>query len=594
MNSKTLAIIIKANDKASEVLKRIGTVTESTNKKMSKSIDAVSEASNKSSNSFKSMSAAVFIGNAALQASQKAINLVTNSISAAASRVDTLNNSQRTFKNMGVSASDANKVVKELNKSILGLPTSLDSAISGVVMLTASTNNAKTSQKVFSALNNAILGFGGTTEQVSNAVVQLSQDLGTGRITAQTWLSLTNSGLTPALAAMARQMGITSKELKAGLSDGSISVDKFQQALIELNEKGGGGMKSLQQIAKDSTAGIQSGITNAQTAITRGIANIIQAVGQKNISTVIGNIGHAFESVLTSISKTIPYLQEAATILFNNLSPSFNALWNTLNQKVFPIFTRLWKEVLEPIMPVIGVVFVGAIQLATDALNLLFSALAPVVNFMLNNKPVVLGLAAAFVTLKLAMMAQAGIAAFQAGIAAITTTTIPAAIAKITAMRALVASPMVMGAIGIGAAVAAIAFVKQKLDEFRADVEKTYNETTRAANSQTEAIKKLRNLARNGTPEQQARALEGLKNLGYSDGGFTGRGGVNEIAGVVHKGEYVVPQSQVDQNTGMPKSMGDSIFNMYGTVNLGSADAVDRFFERINAQKELGSLGVGV
>jgi hypothetical protein len=38
----------------------------------------------------------------------------------------------------------------------------------------------------------------------------------------------------------------------------------------------------------------------------------------------------------------------------------------------------------------------------------------------------------------------------------------------------------------------------------------------------------------------------------FSDGGFTGRGGMMQPAGVVHKGEYVVPQKYVNQSTGMP------------------------------------------
>jgi hypothetical protein len=44
---------------------------------------------------------------------------------------------------------------------------------------------------------------------------------------------------------------------------------------------------------------------------------------------------------------------------------------------------------------------------------------------------------------------------------------------------------------------------------------------------------------------------------GFAEGGFTGRGGVNEIAGIVHKGEYVIPQKDVDQLTGRPKLFGN-------------------------------------
>lgn len=40
---------------------------------------------------------------------------------------------------------------------------------------------------------------------------------------------------------------------------------------------------------------------------------------------------------------------------------------------------------------------------------------------------------------------------------------------------------------------------------------------------------------------------------GFATGGYTGRGGKYEPAGIVHKGEYVVPKEGVDQSTGLPK-----------------------------------------
>lgn len=43
--------------------------------------------------------------------------------------------------------------------------------------------------------------------------------------------------------------------------------------------------------------------------------------------------------------------------------------------------------------------------------------------------------------------------------------------------------------------------------------------------------------------------------FGYSEGGYTGAGGKYEPAGIVHKGEYVVPKEQVNQSTGMPYFM---------------------------------------
>lgn len=44
-----------------------------------------------------------------------------------------------------------------------------------------------------------------------------------------------------------------------------------------------------------------------------------------------------------------------------------------------------------------------------------------------------------------------------------------------------------------------------------------------------------------------------MMNAGYSKGGFTGRGGKYEPAGIVHRGEVVVPQEGVDQSSGTIK-----------------------------------------
>jgi hypothetical protein len=46
--------------------------------------------------------------------------------------------------------------------------------------------------------------------------------------------------------------------------------------------------------------------------------------------------------------------------------------------------------------------------------------------------------------------------------------------------------------------------------------------------------------------------------LGWADGGYTGAGGKYDVAGTVHKGEYVVPANQVNQSTQKPYFMEQS------------------------------------
>jgi len=70
---------------------------------------------------------------------------------------------------------------------------------------------------------------------------------------------------------------------------------------------------------------------------------------------------------------------------------------------------------------------------------------------------------------------------------------------------------------------------------------------------------------------------------GFADGGFTGRGGVNEIAGVVHKGEYVIPQKDVDQLTGRPK-----LFSETDRIDTGGAAAGPQTVINFEPQFQIG------
>ncbi|KRL92323.1 phage tape measure protein [Limosilactobacillus ingluviei DSM 15946] len=261
----------------------------------------------------------------------KAFGMVKDSVGAAINRIDTLNNANRTFSNMDFSAKQTASAMTGLKKSINGLPTSLDGAVKGVQMIAASTGNLGKSQKVFSALNDGIIGFGGSTADVDNAVVQLSQAFANGKIDAQTWNSMMQSNMGPALNAIAKKMGVTTAELKDGLSSGKISVKDFQDALIDLDKNGGGGLKSLHKIALDSTAGIGTSIQNMKTAITRGTAEAIKAFDQfvksvtgSSIAEIIANFGTMMENGLKSIGPALQSVAPAFKVLADLIKGAFS------------------------------------------------------------------------------------------------------------------------------------------------------------------------------------------------------------------------------------------------------------------------------
>ena len=247
----------------------------------------------------------------------KAMSAVSDSVGSAIKRVDTLNNSARTFDNMGFSADESKKAIASLTKSIEGLPTPLDSAVRGMTSLAATYGSVEQGQKMFTALNNAILGFGGTAAEVDNAIQQISQLPMDGPLDAQTWNSLRNSGLTPVLVAMAKDMGLSVNEMKKKFGEGELTVADFNKSLQKLNTDGGGGLKSLETIAQDSTKGIGTGFANMQTAITRGLASIIEAIGTENISNTISAIGKGFEFVLKAVSNIVGFVTSTGAAFTN-------------------------------------------------------------------------------------------------------------------------------------------------------------------------------------------------------------------------------------------------------------------------------------
>lgn len=280
-------------------------------KDVESTVDGVGKASEKtatrSNSAFNSIAK---VGLAAIAAAAVAAGAaIVGNVGNAIRRVDTLNNSRRTFENMGFQAQDVSKAMGALEKSVMGLPTPLDAAVRGMTSLAATYGDVSLGQKTFTALNNAVIGFGGTAAMAENAILQLSQMPMDGPLDAQTWNSLRNSGLTPVMVAMAKDMGKSVSQMKEEFGEGILTVEDFVNALIRMDTEGGGGMKSLQAIAKDATAGIGTGWENLQTAITRGIASVIEAIGSENISTAISNLGKSLETTLKNMVSFIEFIK---------------------------------------------------------------------------------------------------------------------------------------------------------------------------------------------------------------------------------------------------------------------------------------------
>lgn len=80
---------------------------------------------------------------------------------------------------------------------------------------------------------------------------------------------------------------------------------------------------------------------------------------------------------------------------------------------------------------------------------------------------------------------------------------------------------------------------------------------------------------------------------GYATGGYTGRGPADEVAGVVHRGEFVVPAEMVDQNTGTPKTQQNITINLSGVLATSAQAKRELAMDLANAINQVNQSRIG-
>ena len=267
----------------------------------------------KSADKFSKMGTLAFgaVAGAAAALANKGINAITNSIDGAIKRVDTLNNAPKVLQNLGFSAEESARAIKLIDQGVQGLPTSLDDIASSLVAIASSSGlSIDKATDLTVAFNNMALAGGKGPAEAQRALVQFTQALGRGKFQAQDFNTLME--VMPAqLNQVAKTLlgaSANSGQLRDALTSGEISMSQFNDAVIGLNKEGGANFASFADQAKTATGGIATGWSLVQTAITRGIASIISAVGSANITAAFGNLRNAVDTTFKAISGFITFI----------------------------------------------------------------------------------------------------------------------------------------------------------------------------------------------------------------------------------------------------------------------------------------------
>lgn len=323
----------------------------------------------------------------------KAMGLVSNNMDKAIDRFDTLNNFPKVMKNLGQSTEDSQKAIDKMAEKLSGLPTTLQDGALAVQRFTSKNGDVKKSADLFLAVNNAILAGGAPTGNQAAALEQLTQAYSRGKFELAEWKSL-QIAMPAQLKQVANAMGyVSDSDLYEALKNDDVAMDDFMNTIMKLNSEGTNGLASFEEQARGSTTGIRTALTNLNTRVATGLAEMLKSVNKGLSKAGLGNIAQVADKVGTSIKNALigaaPYITKF-TILLGNM-------FNFISEH-----KTLFKSLATAVL-----IFVASLKTITVTIGVLRGVIAIVTTFIkiLNVlKSVITAVKVAYVILRTVML----------------------------------------------------------------------------------------------------------------------------------------------------------------------------------------------
>lgn len=351
----------------------------------------------------------------------KVISTISASISSAVARVDTLNNFPKVLSNLGYSADESAAATDKLSDRLSTLPTRLDAAASGVQQLAPSSKSIDQATDRYLAFNDAILAGAASEDVQQNAMTQLTKAVSTGKMEMDTWMSI-QQAMPGQLDQCAKHMlgqSASASDLYQAMKDGKVSVSEFADAMVDLDQNGGDGITSFSAQAQDAVGGIATSFSNMKNSVTKGVANVIKAIGAENIVAVINGVKSGINGAFSGIVSLVEpakqaisdfafalYMVDAQGGAFSYLSDDLQALAAAVGPAVgeivqgglaqLPGILGSIAEVAAPLveaitaaLPIVAQMAAQVMQFAADLLAAVAPALATIMNAITMSLPVI-------------------------------------------------------------------------------------------------------------------------------------------------------------------------------------------------------------
>lgn len=320
----------------------------------------------------------------------KAIDAVTDSLGSAAARVDSLNNYPRVMEQLGASSEDAQASVAEMSTSLDNVPTRLDDMATTVQGLYAATQKYGTDLGTVTdaglALNSMLLAGGQSTGIVNAAMEQFRQMVSKGKPELQDWRSMLQAapGQMNQLAEAMLGAGKTADDLYAALGggqQGQAGIDFVPEiSMDEFIERFAGMRDQFEGAAQDAQGGIQTAFANMQNAVTKGVANVIDAFGQDSVANAMNDVKGLIRGVFDVIGDVAEDVAPVIGDVWGTFADSAyevgeaaGSVINAIRPLASGVVTSL-GGVVSALGPAVGAVTVGvagfdALKGATDGLS---------------------------------------------------------------------------------------------------------------------------------------------------------------------------------------------------------------------------------
>lgn len=330
-----------------------------------------------------------------------AMDAVSNSLNRAITRVDALNAFPKIMENLGFSTKESTEAITKLSDRIEGLPTGLDEIVIYTQRLASTMGNLNkgmyNATNLAIAFNDAALAGGKGQMEANRAFEQFAQVLSRGRPTMQDWKIMMEvmpgqlkqmakymSQNNDSLKQYAKQAGKTVDELDGMDLYNWISADKNEHArerlqqltesIINLDNKGGAGIKSFKDQVGDATHTIGNALSLIPLRISKALAKVIEAFGQGDIYNAIDKFTKSFSDIGDWIAKNV------VPVVKNTLVPILKNVLSVVKNVVEFIAKNKWVQ--DALMGILGTML--AFKAVNTVKSAITSVLTPIIGITKN------------------------------------------------------------------------------------------------------------------------------------------------------------------------------------------------------------------